>query len=563
MSVRDRGAPYTCAEPASRSFASAGRRDLAPFPVMSSLPPPSFPPPGGAPEPAPPPADTPPTGESPSGTDRGSRTALIAVAVACVALVVAGYVFIVRGGGDGNASSGGAIEFEQRWDERARGLGDAVDADTPVSLIAADDETLVFSFLTETGFRLVTLDSATGEQLWQEDYDVFGGPPPQVVLTGGRVLVTDFVDTDGGTRSTLYALDARSGDELWTVESVSLPTSWSVVGDRVVVRRDVDDVRSLMGVDLASGDELWTFEDDHLLGTASVIRADLVVATIGRDDSDGGTATALDPATGEERWSVELDELGPQFDWLPNETTESVLLFDGDDIVAVDSGSGDEQWRVGAPEADEPFDRTLTTYVDEGVAIACGELDGSVGIAVIALDSGEVRWDDSLGEQGAFFGLAGGHVIVSDGEGSQIPGCFPYGGPQTSVPTARSLDSGDEVWSLDDDGFVMSLTDRVQPSRGILGWVVDSERRQRLIGPVTGESVAEVEWAEGDRPSNLYVLGDSAVAMQIGDEIDSGWYLYDPNDLERRVEFDGTPRPAGAWGGVAYVVVGDHVVAID
>ena len=115
---------------------------------------------------------------------------------------------------------------------------------------------------------------------------------------------------------------------------------------------------------------------------------------------------------------------------------------------------------AGAPEADEPFDRTLTTYVDEGVAIACSELDGSVGIAVIALDSGEARWDDTLGEQGAFFGLAGGHVIVSDGEGSQIPGCFPYGGPQTSVPTARSLDSGDEVWSLDDDGFVMSLTDR-------------------------------------------------------------------------------------------------------
>ena len=115
--------------------------------------------------------------------------------------------------------------------------------------IAADPQT-VYALVTDLP-TLAALAEETTEMVWKKG----DSAEPGAVFTGRN----------------------RNGTKTWS-------TNCTVT--RAVPGREFSfDVRA-MGVDLASGDELWTFEDDHLLGTASVIRADLVVATIGRDDSD-------------------------------------------------------------------------------------------------------------------------------------------------------------------------------------------------------------------------------------------------------------------------------------
>lgn len=130
--------------------------------------------------------------------------------------------------------------------------------------------------------RVACLDASTGRELWAVDlFDRFGGLnitwalSENLLVDGGRVYVTP-----GGTRALMAALDAQTGETLWTTEPLRLGASDPPRYDRVAEPAGEADsasyaspilvewagrrlllgcsLRHVFGVDAATGALLWT-----------------------------------------------------------------------------------------------------------------------------------------------------------------------------------------------------------------------------------------------------------------------------------------------------------------
>lgn len=113
----------------------------------------------------------------------------------------------------------------------------------------ADDvapDRLLVSRTGDAGSELVALDAGTGDVLWS-------APEPALGL---RLQVAGVVvhESDG-----VVALDATSGDRLWQHEAlVGLPGRPVTDGTRILVATDGDGGRELVALDLRTGTEAWS-----------------------------------------------------------------------------------------------------------------------------------------------------------------------------------------------------------------------------------------------------------------------------------------------------------------
>jgi outer membrane protein assembly factor BamB len=126
-------------------------------------------------------------------------------------------------------------------------------------------------------FGLAPLD---GGVVWrfETEGDVRDGP----VSVGERVYVGDFA-------STVYAVDATDGSEVWRTDAGGPVGSLGVAGDTLVVRSGNGSDR-LLGLDRAGGTVRWTFEADGNLTRPAL--GDGVVAV----GSERGIVRLLGPA---------------------------------------------------------------------------------------------------------------------------------------------------------------------------------------------------------------------------------------------------------------------------
>ncbi|MEM8968222.1 MAG: PQQ-binding-like beta-propeller repeat protein, partial [Bacteroidota bacterium] len=154
-------------------------------------------------------------------------------------------------------------------------------------------------------------DFATGELLWQQPLNDFDGASTPVV-TDDKVL---FQGGSGSVESSLYCLDRRSGELLWTVDTglgdaaqISPAVAGSVVFG-VYERGTVVAVGGINGrpfaVSLETGDLLW--ENDQLSVDTSPVYTNGRLYFDGQnleiDDFDSAVGiVCLDAATGEFLW---------------------------------------------------------------------------------------------------------------------------------------------------------------------------------------------------------------------------------------------------------------------
>jgi outer membrane protein assembly factor BamB len=258
-----------------------------------------------------------------------------------------------------------------------------------------------------TSRRVVGLDPATGDNMWQHDFpndfNQVGATKATAELLAVAHSDLPFVPIyeDGE----VLALDPASGDVLWRSPATK---DWSygptVEGDQVVQPSFEDGVTTY---DATTGAEQWRWSTRPGVGVAGVLAAndDVTVYATERYPSnpsgveppaDAQQLVALDRATGAVRWTLPADVENMQW-WAATIVGPSLLVpgsVAGADVVAltaIEVATGRIEWTW-------PLDRNQSSRVshwDDGVLLSAYLLVGSedppsTWIALAA--DGTARW---------------------------------------------------------------------------------------------------------------------------------------------------------------------------
>lgn len=233
--------------------------------------------------------------------------------------------------------------------------------------------------------RLVALDEASGEVLWQFAGD--GRVRQPAAVDGERV----YFGAGDLTCGTVYALNRQSGELLWsqayTGSLVAAPVS---DGTRLYLSLNSQSGH-IIALDASTGDRLWEFAAGHYLsGQPVVVDGRLLCGTTLALSNKFSFLYALDAAGGRREWSTQLS--GYVAGLAPADDGLVVVACGGAGVGGVyglDAGSGQQRW---GPYLARPFNFWSPPAVRDGTAYLLNK--GTV----FALDtaSGLERWRTAL-----------------------------------------------------------------------------------------------------------------------------------------------------------------------
>jgi polyvinyl alcohol dehydrogenase (cytochrome) len=371
-------------------------------------------------------------------------------------------------------------------DDSGGASGAAGDPDEEVEEVVTSWPTVGFDL---ANTRAVSDDSNLGP-------DTVGTLAPLWELDGiqgfsSTPLIEDGVVYGGDWAGDLHALDAATGDALWSTplgEGGRIQASPALDDDRVFAANFAADMYAL---DRETGDVLWeTSLDDHPYASAfaAPVHVDgLVVIGIGSyenmivtadDASFRGSIVALDAETGDEQWrywtTTGDDEEGAGVGvWTaPAVDTGRGALYIGtgqhhaeptsersDAIIALNLATGEEEWTYQFNEGDTWTARDGGTDHDVSASPTLFEIDGRDVVAsgdkggtyrAVDRDTGEEVWVSELTEGSPQGGVMSGAAyadgrlfVLSNFEG-QAGGLF-----------ALDAATGETVWTEELDGAAM------------------------------------------------------------------------------------------------------------
>lgn len=285
------------------------------------------------------------------------------------------------------------------------GVGGVVYASTERDVLAFDAET------GEERWRTTVCDNVADQNL------VY---PPAVA--DGRVFASTFAEA-------LYALDAETGDALWTY---SLDHQWGgpiLAADDLVVA--TDDSRRVFAVDAETGREQWEYHYHEPLPATPVV-AD---GTLYLGFDDRSALCAIEPETGAFRW----EQAGPDDQWVEAMTVADGTVYagwglPGDEpghLLAIDAETGEEAWRL---ETEQTVD-TEPAVADETLYVHSGGW-----LRAVDAETGRVLW--RFDTEGAFdrdFYHSIEPPVVADGT--------VYVGGYDATVYAVDAETGEQRWS--------------------------------------------------------------------------------------------------------------------
>lgn len=268
--------------------------------------------------------------------------------------------------------------------------------------------------------------STLNEQLWVFDADrpIPAGP----AIMEGTAYVGSF-------DSRLYAIDARTGEQLWTFDRehrVSIEHA-PAASDGVVL---FGSGGYLYAVDVETMEEMWRFEPERFGVDTKPAVADGTVYFGGMD----GRLYAVEAETGEEAWAFDT---GSRIRHSPALADDVVYVVNHEGTTfGVSAGSGEELWRA-APE-------TEGRAAALGAPTVSGEMvyvPYHLGLYALDRRTGEVEWK----------------IAEHTPQGSPVSaGDTLYykhtGGSETVGLVALDASTGEELWSttVTGEGSVVS-----------------------------------------------------------------------------------------------------------
>lgn len=289
-------------------------------------------------------------------------------------------------------------------------------------------------------------------------------------------------DSDAGSDGELFALEAETGDRLWTYgssgpfEGYANPT----VRDGVYTSRTTDVAERPDEIHALEFD--GTVRWDDVRGRLEGVADGVAYVTEARSDRDDSGLRALETASGDRLWRRDVTG-AVLFD--PTASDGHVTVYvDGAELVALERSDGSVRWRY-----DHGEETRTRTVADGTVYVATDE-------SVAAIADGEERWRRS-GTDPAIRGVEAGRLLVEfgdDGDGLDEP----------NELCALDLETGDERWCR--------------------------ERRGRAYDPVRVDS----------RDGVVYVADDRLSAVDAADGTER--WSNDVTDVESLTVVDGTNR---------------------
>jgi outer membrane protein assembly factor BamB len=303
-------------------------------------------------------------------------------------------------------------------------------------------------------------------------------------------LLADTIVYTGSGDGVLYALNAETGEEIWSVAGFEgLESTGAVAGDLIVTAGYNMLVKAM---DRATGDEHWTFQADYpVQGAPLIVDERVIIATDHR-------VYALDLESGHLAWDVATGTEGgymgaPAYDDGVIYTTGGKLL------LALNAQTGKELWRVSKGD---PF---LGLAVANGM-IYVGDWDESI----YAFDqaTGEERWSFPARPGGLFWSAPA------------VTGDTVYAGNIDGYIYALNAETGELKWSFKTGGSAVS---EALVADGAV-YVSDSShlesrgaRHLYALDAATGEQIWMFESQSTFLPAPE--LGDGVIYLTSGGEV--------------------------------------------
>lgn len=234
------------------------------------------------------------------------------------------------------------------------------------------DGTLYFGSGSSGSFHpqstVYAVDADTGTEIWRFE-------TPEGPVTAAPTVVDGTVYV-GSIDNRLYAVEADTGTKLWEYETDSwVVAAPAVVDDRVFVSSWDE---HLHAVDTESGDRVWRSQTGNRINAAPTPHGDAVY--VGSTD---GAVYAFDAETGQQRWTFET---GGLISSSPTIVSDCLYIGSTDDkIYALNVDDGTEEWHL---TADGSVTSSPTVYDD---IVYIGAESGT--IFAIERTTGDVVWE--------------------------------------------------------------------------------------------------------------------------------------------------------------------------
>lgn len=352
---------------------------------------------------------------------------------------------------------------------------------------------MVFAVGKQDG-TLYALSRKTGATAWSKRFSHTGIPTPPAYANG------TLFKTAGRT---LYALDAATGEELWTVDLGYNAYFWpTVAGERIYVATDV----YLYALDL-SGQTLWRVRSH---GGSVVEGGDKLFVL------NAQYASAFERETGKQLWRWE-HQGAMTFDPFQPAWAEGLLLFwtgsDGGPLYALDGDTGAVRWQVDFAGGRPAIWNGVVYIPMANASIARHRLADGTYLGSYYPGTLEGDTTGPVIANGLLFTGALSAIHLETGEVTTLlQSADPYRVPEEQLPPVVA---GDMVLALHDKKLT-ALVPETAPVRGTLSGRVTNETTGAPIpgAAVRLEGTARVSRTDADgRYSLIGPVGPHMVAV--------------------------------------------------
>lgn len=256
------------------------------------------------------------------------------------------------------------------------------------------------------------------------------------VISDGTVYVAG-----SGDPGYVYAVDIETGDSEWRFEPAGYVSSAPALVDDVLCFGTWG--KQFYAIDATSGEELWSIEVDHRFGSSSpvVVNETIYVGTIGdgplvisdpedEEQYEACALLALDASNGDERWRYDQFGEKENIDSSPAVVDGCVCFGSENALYALDTESGSVVWQ-----------RNISTHPDSSPAVAGGlvyygapvrsESEAPSQLWALDVETGETEWTANIEDQSLRTSpaVADGTVYVA---ASSMRVCLDSGGDDDS-----------------------------------------------------------------------------------------------------------------------------------
>ncbi|MFW5955186.1 MAG: PQQ-binding-like beta-propeller repeat protein [Rhodothermales bacterium] len=227
--------------------------------------------------------------------------------------------FVVFGNRQGDVQ---AVDLDSGRRVGKRGLGHSIEG-SPLWL-----RDILVVPIKHGGAGLQALNLSTGRKLWRYRFEP---------VEAGLVNVADFVIA-AGLRGSVAALEARTGEPVWTIETAGsgFISSPLVLDDSVLL---VDRNGTLFSLDALTGRQLWSTNLEVPIHRSIVVSDGRVFVS-----STRGRLFSVDAAEGMIAWTYDVEDTNARLTQAAVEESSVVVATSAGIVAGLDARSGNELW---------------------------------------------------------------------------------------------------------------------------------------------------------------------------------------------------------------------------